>query len=179
MEQNNKVKYESSGLNNIIKSRRSVRKYLEREIEASKIELILSAGICAPSGKNGQPWKFIVIQKDKTLLKRISAFTTYDSFVKTADALIVVFLDKIQSYNYLKDVQAIGACIQNMLLQATELGIGTCWIGEILNRDIFVKKTLNIDNRYDLMAVITLGYSDESQNALPKKQLSDCVLRSF
>lgn len=166
-------------LNKLIESRHSIRKYLQREIEPSKIETILSAGICAPSGKNGKPWKFIVVQKDKTLLKRISAQTIYDSFVKTADALIVVLLDKVQSYHYIKDVQAIGACIQNILLQATELGIGACWIGEILNRDIFVKKILNLDNRYDLMAVITLGYPNEIKRGLTKKQLSDCILNSF
>jgi nitroreductase len=156
-------------------NRNSCRNFLEQFVKKTDIETILNAGLHAPSGKNGQPWKFIVVQKDKVLLKKISALTVYDSFVKTADTLIVVFLDKTRSYHYIKDCQAIGACIQNMLLQATKLGIGTCWIGEILNRDIFVKKLLNIDNSLDLMAVVALGYPAEENKHINrnKKRLED------
>ena len=53
----------------------------------------------APSGKNGQPWQFITIQTDNDLLRNISRLTIYDYFVKMADVLIVVLLDKKESYN--------------------------------------------------------------------------------
>ncbi|MCK9480044.1 MAG: nitroreductase family protein [Firmicutes bacterium] len=159
-----------------IYERRSIRKYTEEPVEKQLIKQIIQAGIQAPSGKNGQPWKFIVVQEDKELLKQIAGLTLYKNFVETADALILVFLDKTGSYHYIKDAQAIGACIQNMLLEITRLKLGSCWIGEILNRDIFVKKLLKIDNKLDLMAVLTVGYSAESPKALKKKPLTDCLL---
>ncbi len=163
-------------LKEVIEERKSVRSYADKTVEKEKIKKTLNAGMQAPSGKNGQPWKFIVVQKDKELLKKISALTLYDSFVRTADCLIMVLLDKSQSYNCIKDCQAVGACIQNMLLTITDLGLGACWIGEILNRDLFVKKLLKLDNNLDLMAVIAVGYPNDNAKQPSKKQLQDCLI---
>lgn len=159
-----------------IRQRRSVRAYTDRPIEWDKIEQILQAGMCAPSGKNGQPWRFAVVQNDKSLLQKIADCTVY-TFVRTAACLICVFMDKTESYHYVKDCQAVGACIENMLLTVTELGLGACWIGEILNRDIAVKQLLGVDNRYDLMAVIALGYpqTDRAPQRV-RKSAQDCIL---
>ena len=145
-----------------IKERRSVRDYAAAQVEKSAVRQIIAAGTLAPSGKNGQPWRFAVVHKDKELLHKIAACTVYESFVSRADCLVCVFLDKAESYHYVKDCQAIGACIQYMLLAATELNLGACWIGEILNRDAAVKKLLRIDNRYDLMAVVAIGQKSEA-----------------
>lgn len=102
--------------------------------------------------------------------------TIYNSFVSKADCLIVVFLDKAQSYHYVKDVQAIGACIQNMLLQATALGIGSCWIGEILNRAEDVNSLTGVSDNMELMAVIALGYSSDNIEQPIKKPLNDLLI---
>ena len=78
-------------------------------------------------------WKFKVIkspEKKNGLVK----FTKYGDIVKNAPIVIAVFLDNGATYNREKDIMAIGACIQNILLQAYELGLGTCWLGEIINR---------------------------------------------
>ena len=89
-----------------------------------------------------------------------------------------MFLDKDSAFDRTKDCQSIGACIENMLLTATSLGIGSCWIGEILDRQTEVKELLQVDNdRYDLMAIISLGYPLRESNArTPRKPLSECVL---
>lgn len=166
-------------MNELIEQRRSVRSYLPKEIAWTDIEAILSAGMHAPSGKNGQPWRFITVQKDKALLRELAGLTVYDGFVRTADALIVVLLDKTQSYHYVKDCQAVGACIQNMLLRAVSQGIGACWIGEILNRDTAVKQLLGLSHRYDLMAVVTLGFPNDNSSRPPKKSLSDCLMKKL
>jgi nitroreductase len=163
-------------LTEVINSRKSIRKYINRKVEKEKIEKILESGIKAPSGKNGQPWKFIVIKENKELLKQISKLTIYDSFVKTADCLILVFLNKSESYNYIKDVQGIGACIQNMLLTIIDLGLGACWIGEILNRDLYVREILKLEKNFDLMAVISIGYCDGETKQRKKKELKDCII---
>ena len=160
----------------VIKTRKSVRAFLNKPVEKEKILSVLNAGIKAPSGKNGQPWKFVVIQDNKMLLKQISKLTIYDKFVKTSDCLILVLLDKKQSYNYIKDVQAVGACIQNMLLAVTDIGLGACWIGEILNRDLYVRDILKLDNSMDLMAVIAIGYPEGDTKQPQKKELKDCII---
>lgn len=166
-----------NNLDGVIENRRSVRKYSEATVSKCFIESILKAGLAAPSGKNGQPWKFVVVQENRELLKDLAKLTVYESFVKEADCLIIVFLDKTVSYNYLKDVQAIGACIQNMLLKITDLKLGACWIGEILNRDTFVKSLLQLDNSLDLMAVISVGYPNDLISYKQKKSLSECVIK--
>ncbi len=157
--------------------RASVRKFADVSVEKSDIEKILYAATLAPSGKNGQPWRFAVVHEDKELLRKVADCTIYKSFASQADCLICVFMDKLASYHYIKDCQAIGACIQNMLLAAEERNLGACWIGEILNRDAAVKKLLGIDNRYDLMAVIALGQkSGEECKRAPRKSLKEVTL---
>ena len=162
----------------IITNRTSVRQYKQQPIETDKLNTILNSAILAPSGKNGQTWRFVVVQQDKTLIHNIAELVQYSKFAKTADCLICVFMDKDSSYDYIKDCQAIGACIENMLLTATSLGIGSCWIGEIVSHQTEVKELLQIDNaRYDLMAVISLGYPlRESKTKTPRKPLEECIL---
>ena len=75
-----------------------------------------------------------------------------------------------------EDCQAIGACIENMLLRATDLGIGACWVGEILNRDGAVKGLLGLSDRYDLMAAVFLGEPGEVPSGVYKKKPEECLL---
>ena len=167
-------------MQNIIQSRTSVRIYIQQPISKENINTILQSAILAPSAKNIQPWRFVVVQQDKHLIHNIADLMQRSTFVRNADCLICVFLDKEQAFDYTKDCQSIGACIENMLLTATSLGIGSCWIGEILDRQSEVKELLQIDqSRYDLMAIISLGYPLRKTNPktkTPRKPLSECML---
>lgn len=116
-----------------IKKRRSIRSFQDKPVEKYKLNKILEAGQWAPSGLNNQPWRFVVI-KNRLVKNKISQFTEYSYIIKRASSLILVFLDKRESYSLIKDAQAVGACIQNMLLCALDLGISSCWMGEILNQ---------------------------------------------
>jgi nitroreductase len=158
-----------------VKRRRSIRQYTESTPKDKDIQTILEAGIWAPSGLNNQPWKFQVI-KDKARKDGLAGFTKYGRIIKDAPVVIAVFLDNSATYNREKDILAVGACIQNMLLQAHELGLGTCWLGEILNRRQDVEKYLTIDTDYELMAVVTLGYSDEEVTEGCRKKLKSFYL---
>jgi nitroreductase len=143
-----------------IRQRRSVREYTEKIPTAEQIDKIMEAGIWAPSGLNNQPWKFMVV-KESEKKKGLSGFTKYKDVINNAPVCICVFLNNNKTYNRDKDIMATGACIQNMLLEAHELGLGTCWLGEILNKKEGVKKYLGVDPGHELMAVITLGYPEE------------------
>lgn len=161
-----------------IQFRTSVRLYKNQTISREDVDSILQSAILAPSAKNIQPWRFVVVQQDKQLIHNIADLTQRSTFIKTADCLICVFLDKDSAFDRTKDSQSIGACIENMLLTATSLGIGSCWIGEILDRQTEVKELLRVDNdRYDLMAIISLGYPlRPSAMRTPRKPLSECVI---
>ena len=160
-----------------IRKRRSVRSFADAEIARDKIDAILEAGISAPSGKNGQPWRFYVVQRNKELLRRIARQTIYQAWVSEADCLILVFLDREKSYHEIKDAQAIGACMENMLLVAEESGIGACWNGEILRNAEEVGRMCSLTDRYQLMALLVLGYEKgEPQSRTQRLPLSEVVL---
>jgi len=141
-----------------IKSRHSVRSYSEQQVEESIIKELIHAAICAPSGKNGQPWRFKVVT-DKALINAISDLSTYGKWMRTAPCFIMVYLDKESSYDYIKDMQSCGAAIQNLLLCANSLGLSACWVGEILVKSNEIGSLLDIDNeKYELAALLTVGY---------------------
>ena len=141
-----------------IRTRRSVRGYSDRDIEPALINKLIEAGAWAPSGKNCQPWRFKMVSEKKEI-DGISRMSVCEKWMRTAPCFICVFLDKEKSYNYMKDVQSCGAAIQNILLCAHALGMGSCWIGEILNKSEAVCELLKVDaKRYELMALLTVGY---------------------
>ncbi len=162
----------------LIKSRRSIRKFKQQPISEEFIQQILEAARWAPSGLNNQPWRFIII-KDKKSIEELSQFTKYSYIIKQAAILIVVFLDNTASYDRTKDIQAIGACIQNMLLMCHALGLGCCWIGEILNRKDEVEKFLGISSSLELMAVLAIGWPQETPTIGKRKPLDELILKKI
>lgn len=159
-------------LSDIVMKRRSVRKYKKDLPKDNEVEKILEAAHWAPSGLNNQPWRFLII-KDKAKKDKLATFTKYSDVIKGAPIVILVFMYLADSYNRDKDLMAIGACIQNMLLEAHVIGLGTCWLGEILNKKEEIRDYLNLDKDLELMAVITVGYPDEDIKKGHRKSLKD------
>jgi len=153
----------------IIRARRSIRKFRPEAVSSELIEKILEAGRWAPSGLNNQPWRFAVITS-RTTISEISKLTHYAKIVNASQALIPVFLDTGKSYHREKDIQAIGACLQNMLLEAHSLGLGAVWLGEIIKSAAQIGELLRLPRDLELMAVIALGYPEE--NPLPTKRIN-------
>lgn len=152
-----------------IKHRRSIRKFKKTIPGRILLKKILEAGRWAPSGLNNQPWRFIVIS-DCGLKRGLSKFSEYSGIIEHAPLLIVVLMDIKESYNRKKDFMAIGACIENMLLEASSLKLGACWLGEILNKDRQVLKYLKLKKGLQLMAVIALGYPKPLKNSRTKRK---------
>ncbi|HOJ14842.1 MAG TPA: nitroreductase family protein [Deltaproteobacteria bacterium] len=141
----------------LIVSRRSIRSFEPRPVGEGLVERILEAGRWAPSGMNNQPWRFAVIT-DRGLVEQVSRLTRYSRILAQAPVLVAVFLDMEASYHRTKDVQAIGACIQNMLLEAHAEGLGAVWIGEILRSEAELKELLEAPEGFELMAVLAVGH---------------------
>jgi len=140
----------------LIKSRRSVRNFRTGSPSDEFIDAVLSAGAWAPSGLNNQPWAFAVV-RDENRKSAIAELTKYGRIVREAPVLIAVFLDNGKSYDRTKDCQAVGACIQNMLLYIHASGLGAVWLGEILKNKDAVAAELNAPEGHELMAVVALG----------------------
>ncbi|MDA8105462.1 MAG: nitroreductase [Nitrospiraceae bacterium] len=159
----------------IITSRRSIRKFEERKVSEDLLEKVLEAGRWAPSGLNNQPWRFAVI-RDKKIREEMSGLTHYSRVVKAADILIAVFMDSASGYHRVKDAQSIGACMQNMLLEAHALGLGAVWLGEIIKSDVQIRQLLGLGAELELMAVMALGHPAESLGPTTRKAMKDLIV---
>ena len=157
-----------------ILNRRSVREFTDKPVSKEDINTILNAGRWAPSGLNNQPWRFIVIRNRETI-QQLSECTNYTGIVAGAPLLIATFLDTETSYNRTKDIEAIGAAIQNMLLACCELGLGGVWLGEILNQKERVNSILECPSKLELMAALAIGEPTPKERTSTRKALSEIV----
>ncbi|MCZ7399079.1 MAG: nitroreductase family protein [Candidatus Methanoperedens sp.] len=162
---------ESEIVLDIIKRRRSVRRFDGATIPKEAMEQILEAGRWAPSGANAQPWRFVVVtQKEK--LSAISDFCYYKLFksrhVGEAGAAVVICADpEAGSKTYTIDAAIAGT---NMTLMATSLGIGSCWIGAF--REEKLKELLHIPAELKIIALIAFGYEVGKASVPPRLPLS-------
>jgi len=155
-----------------ILSRRSVRKYTNEAVSKAHINTVLNAGRWAPSGLNNQPWRYIVVQNRETI-QRIAGCTRYGDVVRGAPLLIAVFLDQDAVYDRVKDIQAVGASIQNMLLACSSLGLGAVWLGEILNRKEKVNLILDAPESFELMAVLAVGHPTDEERTSTRRGIRE------
>ncbi len=158
-----------------IRNRRSIRRFTDQDVPDSSVDTIIEMGTWAPSGLNNQPWKFVIARSPR-LREEMSRLTRYGSIVRQAPVCIVVFLDQTESYDRTKDVQAVGACIQNMLLTAHHMGLGAVWLGEILKSRNEVRSLLDLPESLELMAVVALGHPAAPGGVGSRKPLDQVVL---
>ena len=161
-----------------IYARRSVRQFLDNPVEDDSLQVILEAGRWAPSGLNNQPWRFAVV-RDLGVREEIAAQTRYREIIRNAPAVIAVFIDNDESYDRVKDCQAIGACLQNMYLAAHALGLGGVWLGEILKNKERVAEILEAPDSYELMAVFAVGHPKHRRQKSQRKPLSELVFKEL
>jgi nitroreductase len=152
----------------LVRHRKSVRNFLDTPVEKEKVMMCLEAARFAPSASNSQPWKFIVVD-DKETKNRLcdstfSGIYLLNSFCKTAPVIIAVVSEKSNflvriggmfrgTQYYLID---IGIACEHFVLEAEDLGLGTCWIGWFNENG--VKSVLNIPRDKKIDILIALGY---------------------
>ena len=115
-----------------IAKRKSIRSFADKKVEPEKVESLLRAAMRAPSGINGQPWEFVVVD-DRSILSAIQNIRQGGQALHTAPLAIVVLEKDIpfrleKNLNWLTP-QDLGACTENILLQVVEEGLGACWMG--------------------------------------------------
>ncbi len=162
-----------------IKSRRSIRKYLQKPLEFDKLTAIIEAGHYAPSAGNIQDWKFVLIT-DKGLIENIGKHCMEQYWMATAGAMICVVSNEEKCERQfglrgkrLYTVQDNAAAIENMLLAAHALGLGACWVGAF--DEEYIGNLLGIPDSCRPQAIITLGYPDEKPEEKELASLQTCV----
>lgn len=148
-----------------INVRRSIRKFNDKYVPDEAIELILRAAMQAPSGGNQQPWEFLVV-RDSNNLEKLSGLSPYAKPVYGSSASIVVCANK----DYLRFPELmemdLGACTQNILLEATNLGVGSVWMSVHPTEDRveYVKNLLKLPKNVIPFGVVALGYPEKESD---------------
>jgi len=146
-------------MNELIRNRHSVRRYLEQEVEQEKVENILRAGMQAPSAKRQQAWHFIVVRDPETKAA-LSEMSPFAHMIKFAPVVIVTLCDLDVADQFGWWVQDMAACTENLLLQAADEGLGACWCGfyPYADRVEPIKELFQLPRSMMPFSVVTLGY---------------------
>ena len=170
-----------TGLLQELKERRSVREFTDEPVSELDLASIIEGGAWAPSAKNTQPWKFVLIQ-DGGLRSILSELTLYSTIVINCKALIAVYLETPEGSSTLDKIQnhqSAGAVVQNMLLVAESLGLGGVWIGEVCKNAEKVNKELGVDQKYELAAMVAIGYPAHRNQKSHRKNVNEFILKNI
>ena len=159
----------------LIRKRRSIRRFKQKEIEPEKIELLIEAALRSPSSRSLNPWEFIVVT-DKELLEKLSKAKEHGSaFLKGAPLGIVVCADPERCDVWVEDCSIASIFIQ---LAAESIGLGSCWIqirkrmhNDSKTAEEYVRELLGIPDRMRVESIIAIGYPDEKKPPHPRESL--------
>ncbi|WP_204596973.1 nitroreductase family protein [Clostridium pascui] len=170
-----------------IKMRRSIRNYNNKSVEDEKILQLLESARLAPSGSNTQPWHFIVVKSELTKQKLAKA-SHNQKWMLSAPVFIVcvadircriegtvdVILNENSPQEELKQIlRDTSISMEHILLEAENLGLGTCWVAWFTQDEI--RPILNIPTDKYVVGIITLGYANEAPKARPRKNLKEII----
>ncbi len=152
----------------IIETRRSIRKYKPNSIPAEKLKKIFETARLAPSSGNRQPWRFVVVHKEKRK-RALAEVAKNQSFLMDAAVIVAAIGDPTASERWHeKDVMI---AVEHMVLAASALGYGTCWIGAFDEEK--VKSLLKIPSDHRAVALLPIGVPNESPQPKPRKEISE------
>lgn len=176
-------------LRKVIEERRSIRKFKEKEVSKDIIEELIDCARLAPSAKNRQPWRFIIVNKDiKNKISDImldeeeskkdeeerkikSSVKATAKIVKEAPVLILVLREN-DKYWTVGDSLSIGAAIEHICLRATDLGLGSLWIRDTVYIQEKIAKLIGHEDM-EVNCAISIGYPDEEPKQRPRKSLEE------
>ncbi len=161
-----------------VRERTSIRAYKSDPIEGDKLERILDAARLAPSGKNGQPWTFIVVKDVETRKKLVPACKSQE-FVGQAPVVVVACGHEERAYKkmggYWNSMPLdIGIAIEHLMLAAVSEGLGTCWIGAFFEEQ--VREILGVPKDVKIVALTPIGYPAGEKTHRPRKSLDEIVM---
>ena len=165
-----------SELNELLKRRRSTRKYTEELLKPEQVELLLKAALMSPASKSRNPWEFIVVE-DKEMLKKLARCKKYGAaLIENAALAIVVAADPLKSDVWIEDASIASILIQ---LQAEDLGLGSCWV-QVRCRETeygadseeYVKEALELPQQLGILSIIAIGHKAEFRKPFDEEKLT-------
>ncbi len=162
--------FSMKGFLDMIRSRRSIRRYGKGKIDRTDLEDIVDCGRLAATARNEQPWTFVVVT-GKDRLKRIADATSHGKFIKDGSACILVCARDCDYY-----LEDCCAASQNLLLAAHAKGLGACWVaghGKDYAKDI--KKLAGIPDEIHLVSLIPIGIKEGDAPGTRKLGLEDVI----
>ena len=158
-----------------LQTRRSIRKYDSKPVEDEKLNKVLEAARLSPSAKNAQQWKIIVVKDSGTRAELAKATNGY-LFIGQAPIIIAACgtdPDSVMSCGQYRHSVDLSIATAYMILEAHELGLGTCWIGGFNEKE--VKRILSVPENVRVVALTPLGYPAENPGQRPRKALEEIV----
>ncbi len=158
----------------VVKKRRSIRKYQEGKVPKEYVERILEAAFYSPSSMNRRPWHFVVVD-DREIIQKLANTRRALRFLETVPLAIVVCGDENISHSWVFDASIAAEHIQ---LAATALGLGACW-GHVLDRqhseeksaEDYVRELLGIPEHIRILCVIGIGYPAEDKEEHKEEEI--------
>jgi nitroreductase len=169
----------------IIRERRSVRRYLDRPVEQEKLRAVIEAARLAPSACNAQPWRFVAVTEKQTrerLLREGLGGAVPNTWAQTAPCVVVACSDlQLFTHTLGETVQGVhyhlidlGIALEHLVLKATELGLGSCYIGWFRGKQI--ARVLDLPGSWKAECLVTLGYPESVPEASPRKPLEEIAV---
>lgn len=149
----------------VLKTRRAVRSYKKDPVPREKLNRLMEALQLAPSGNNREPYRFIFVLDPKKR-ERIASEACHQEFIKDAPVIMAACCEKGYSFD-------TAIAVDHMVLAATNVGLGTCWIGWF-ERDV-VRRILNVPENMEIPILITIGYKDGESEPKPRKSIEELV----
>ena len=164
-----------NSFSDLIKQRRSMRKFTDKELTQDEVVLLLKAALMSPSSKRSNCWQFVVVDDKETLDKLSRCKEAGASFLKDAQLAIVVLADPLASDVWIEDASIASIMIQ---LQAEDLGLGSCWV-QVRERftatgmpsDEFVHGILDIPLQLQILSVIAIGHKGMERKPFNEEHL--------
>jgi nitroreductase len=157
-----------------IRGRRSIRSFMDRPVEEEKLSAILEAGRNAPSARNLQDWRFVVV-RDPATRKRLAEAARNQEFVGQAPIVIAACgtSDMVMTCGQPAYVLDVAIAVDHMTLAAVAEGLGTCWIGAFYEDK--VKEILGIPEQIRVVALLPMGYPAQVARPTPRKKLDEIL----
>jgi nitroreductase len=160
----------------LLRTRRSIRRFKDQPVEQEKLDLLLEAALRAPTSKGNTPWHFIIV-RDQEKLTRLAAAKVHGSgFLDNAPLAIVVCTDPARSDVWVEDAVIAATFIH---LQATDLGLGSCWVqirlrmyDENTSSQGYLADLLDLPESLMILTVIGIGYPQEKKDGHPLSSLN-------
>ncbi|MCL6634797.1 MAG: nitroreductase family protein [Peptococcaceae bacterium] len=168
-------------LREAIEARRSIRRYRPDPVDEEKVIRVLDAARLAPSWKNLQCWRFIVIRREEGKAALLNAFADTNPGKKaiTAAPLMIVLCADPQASGKMGDKEYYlvdaGIAMEHLMLAARAEGLGTCWLGEF--EEEAVKAALDIPAQWRVVGLTPLGYPDQDPKPRPRKTMEEIAFR--